>query len=107
MNILADLFELREEPVAILSTLIMSFVDLYRARAAKDSGASQAQAAERFGYKGREFRVRNAWNSRLSAAALTDALDILNRCDRSLKGSGVDGRILLEQTVVRLLRVCA
>lgn len=104
MNILADLFELREEPIAILSTLILSYVDLYRARIARDSGVSQAQVVERFSYRGREFRVRNAFGSRLSTAALREALETLYTCDRRMKSSGVDNKVLLEQTVIRLFQ---
>jgi DNA polymerase-3 subunit delta len=104
MSLLADLFELREAPIAILSTLIMSYVDQYRARIARDSGVSQKGMAERFGYKS-EYRVRNAYGSRLSAAALRQALEALYDCDLRMKSTGIDDKVLLEQTVVRLFRV--
>ncbi|MDL2232905.1 DNA polymerase III subunit delta [Ruminococcaceae bacterium OttesenSCG-928-L11] len=101
-DILHDLFELREQPIAILSTLILSYVDLYRARVAKDAGIQQNEVVERFKYKGREFRVRNAFNSRLSAAALREALEALYTCDRRMKSTGIDDKVLLEQTVTKL-----
>lgn len=107
MEILAGLLELREQPIAILSTLILSYVDLYRARVARDSGSSQAEMTERFGYKGREFRVRSAWGGRLSPAALRSALEALYDCDRKMKSTGIDDKVLLEQTVIRLFRAGA
>jgi DNA polymerase-3 subunit delta len=103
MSLLADLFELREAPIAILATLILSYVDQYRARIARDSGVSQKEMAERFGYTS-EYRVRGAYGSRLSTAALRQALEALYDCDRRMKSTGIDDKILLEQTVVKLMR---
>ena len=105
LEILDDLFYLREQPVAILSALSMSYVDLYRARVAKDNGVSAGQAAAQLGYKGREFRIKNAFSAcaNLSAGFLRQTLEELARCDLRLKSTGLDGRVLLEQTVVRLL----
>lgn len=102
MELLRDLFYLREKPVAILSALVASYVDLYRARVAKDSGKTQADVLAVFNYKGREFRVNKAWNSRLSAPVLRDSLKALLDCERQVKSTSVDGKILLEQVVVRL-----
>jgi DNA polymerase-3 subunit delta len=102
IELLGDLFYLRTEPIMILATLSGSYVDLYRARVAKDSGKTPADVVAAFGYKGREWRVNNAWNSRLSAVALRRGLDILLRCDLDLKSSPVDSTILLERAVVEL-----
>ncbi|MDR2932352.1 MAG: hypothetical protein LBV27_04520, partial [Oscillospiraceae bacterium] len=107
MDILNDLFYLREQPIAILSTLIMAYVDLYRARVARACGAQQSDVVERFSYKGREFRVRNAFNARLDTQALRRCLDALYDCDRKMKSTGVDDKVLLEQTVVRLFMAAA
>ena len=102
MDILSDLFYLREEPIAVLSVLIMAYVDLYRARTAKDIGLSVNDVTALFNYKGREFRIRNAFNSRLSTGELRNCLDNLYECDRKLKSTGVNGKVLLEQTVIKL-----
>ena len=102
MEILRDLFYLREQPIAILSVLGMSYADLYRARVGKDGGKSPADVVAAFGYKGREFRVNNAWNSRLSAGTLRKSLMALLDCDRRMKSTPTDPKILLEQTVIRL-----
>jgi DNA polymerase-3 subunit delta len=107
MEILRDLFYLREQPIAILAVLTMSYTDLYRARAARDSGKTPADVIAAFGYKGREFRVNNAWNSRLSINALRKGLSILLDCDLALKSSPVDSAILLEKAVVELFGIRA
>lgn len=104
METLADLFELREAPIAILSTLIMSYVDLYRARIARDSGVTQRDFMNAFAYKS-EYRAKNAFNGRLQAPALREALTVLCDCDRKLKSTGTDDRVLLEQAVIRLFQI--
>jgi DNA polymerase III, delta subunit len=103
MEILNDLFYLREKPVAILATLILSFVDLYRARTAQREGVPQQELIERLGYRGREFRVRNAFRTPYSAATLHRCLEILYACDLRMKSSGQNDQYLLEQAVAELL----
>lgn len=108
MTILDQLFAQREEPVAILGAMSTAYADLYRAKAASAAGMSADQMAAAFaGYKGKEFRLRNAMRdaSRLSVTALREALDILAETDTALKMSGGDGRVRLEQTVCRLIEV--
>lgn len=102
LEILAGLFYLREQPVAILGWLNTVYVDLYRAAAARAEGKNAADMTRMFGYKS-DYRVRNAFSSRLSAKDLRKALNILLECDSMLKSTGVAANILLEQTVVRLL----
>jgi DNA polymerase-3 subunit delta len=103
MEILHDLFYLREAPIAVLAALITGYVDLYRARAAKDTGVSAPEVVSRFGYKGREFRVNNAFGARISLPALRRSLQLLAECDRAMKSSGADDQVLLERTVVALI----
>jgi len=103
MEILADLFYLREAPIAILATLIMSYADLYRARVAKDQGVPATELATRFGYKGREFRINNAYSTRISLAALRKSLNILTDCDRAMKSTGTNDHTLLEKTTIALI----
>ena len=104
LEILDALFYIREQAVAILAVLAMSFTDLYRARVAKDAGKTPADVVALFGYKGKEFRVTNAFAScsKLPAATLRQMLAVLYSCDRDLKSTVVDDRVLLERAVVRL-----
>ena len=103
MEILSDLFYLREKPVAILATLISSFVDLYRARAARDEGMSPQELIDCLRYRGREWRVRNAFQTPYSAATLRRCLEILYACDVRIKSSAQSDQHLLEQAVAELL----
>ena len=104
MEILANLFYLRESPVAILSVLEMSFVDMYRARAAKNAGKTTEDMAQAFGYKS-SYRVQNAFSVRLSAGQLRKALNTLYDCDLRMKSTGVDDKILLEKAVTELFLI--
>jgi DNA polymerase-3 subunit delta len=102
MELLRDLFYLRTQPIAILATLSGFYSDLYRARVARDSGKIPADVVAAFGYKGREWAVNQAWNSRLSIKALRRGLGVLLACDLALKSSPVDSEILLERAVIEL-----
>lgn len=104
MEILSGLFYLRESPVAILAVLEMSFVDLYRARIARDGGKTADEVARIFGYKS-AFRVQNAFSAKLSAAQLRKALITLYDCDVKMKSTGLDDKILLEKAVTELFLI--
>lgn len=104
-SILDTLLNQKEEPVAILSVLCMGTVDLYRAKVASLGGSRAEDLAKDFNYRGKEFRLRNAARdaARLDIDRLREQLDILYEADRKLKGSRVDGRVVLEQTIVQLM----
>jgi DNA polymerase-3 subunit delta len=100
-EILANLFSLREPPVAIIAVLAMSYADLYRARVAKDEGQTPADVISAFGFRS-DFRVNSAFSARISAGALRQSLALLLDCDLKMKSTGLDDKILLEKTVAEL-----
>lgn len=105
-TLLHQLFVQREEPLAVLGVLSTAYADLYRAKVAVAGGTEAgALAADFKSYKGKEFRLRNAARdaARLSVPALRDSLEILAGADRRLKTGRADERVLLEQTVARLI----
>ena len=104
LAILSDLFYLREEPTVILATLSYTFVDLYRAKIAREAGVDSGRIAEDFGYRGREFRVKNALrdSARYSVEFLRKALSLLEEADYRLKSSRADSRLIVEQAVTEL-----
>jgi DNA polymerase III delta subunit len=106
---LSNLFKLREEPVMILGVLSKAFVDMYRVKAAKEKGVSYTALADAFPstYKGRNFILDNAARdgANYSVTQLKNALSILSDTDRRLKSTNEDGRIVLEELILRLLRV--
>lgn len=106
---LSNLFKLREEPVIILSVLSKAFVDMYRVKAIKEKGVSYSALATDFpsAYKGRTFLLDNAANdaSRYTITQLKNALNILSDADRRLKSTTEDAKIVLEELILRLLRI--
>lgn len=103
--ILDELFLQREEPLSILSALNGTFLDLYRAKAAMLCGKTAEDVAALFSYRGREFRIRNAFRDvpRYSAGTLRGCLKVLSDADLMIKSSRTDGRIAVEQAVARIL----
>ncbi len=94
-----------EEPIAILGALSASYVDMARVRTALESGRPASAAGEYGDYKGKEFRLRNAERNlrSLKPAALRKSLELLLEADMALKGSRLDGRIVLEELIAKLL----
>ncbi len=104
-TILHTLLGQKEEPVSILAVLSNAYADLYRAKAAALAGVPAESLAADFGYRGKEFRLRNAARdcARLSLPLLRESLEVLARADGLLKSSRTDKRIVLEQTTARLI----
>ncbi len=103
MQKLSDLFATRQEPVAILGALSMSFCDLYKAYAVLKEGIPLGEGVRRLGYK-KDFRLKNAMRQagKFSRTYFAKCLEVLRSCDQKLKSSRVQGRIALEECVVEL-----
>lgn len=108
LTLLDDLFFTRVEPMVILYTVAASFVDIYRVLAAKAASVPRMQVAEDFAYpKNRTFVLDNA------AAALKNltneqvqyCFDVLLWTDKSLKSTGANARVVLEEMIVRLIYI--
>ncbi|MBR5441540.1 MAG: DNA polymerase III subunit delta [Clostridia bacterium] len=106
---LGNLFKLREEPIVILSVLAKAFVDMYRVKAIKETGVPYSRLSEDFpsAYKSRGFVLDNAANDGkgYSITQLKNAMDILSDADRRLKSTGEDGKTVIEELILRLLRL--
>ena len=78
---------------------------MYRAKAAAQAGVPAESLAADFGYRGREWRLRNAArdSARLSLSMLRQSLEILAQADGQLKSARTDKRVVLEQTAARLI----
>lgn len=101
------LFYRGEEPIAILGAMAASYIDMYRVKAALESGLTSAAPADYAPeYKGRgSFRLQNAERSsrKLPLSNLGQCLDLLLEADLSLKGSRLEPRLVLEGLISRLL----
>lgn len=98
------LFYLHTEPNMILGALVSSYADTYRAKCAVTAGKKAEYIAEHYNYHKREFNLRNGatYSAKLSLESLRECIEILARADSEIKGSGIDNRIILEQTLVNL-----
>ncbi len=106
-EILNGLFFQNEEPVGILSVLSLAYLDVYRVRAAVQSGLSALEPAKYFNYRGVEFRLERAERicGRFSTSMIRDSLEALFQADTALKSARGSRRILLERLIARLLLI--
>lgn len=105
---LNEIFALREEPIKILGAIVMTYTDMYRVKVAMQQTGSYAALSEVFSaYKGKDFRLKNAAKNAASMSIdqLRQALDELSRADELLKTSKMDGRLVIEELIVRLLMI--
>lgn len=104
LKILDELFYLKVEPIIILSTVSGFYVDMYRTFLGKERGMQLSEIVDDFGYKGRDFVIRNASADikRFDFKRFELSFDALRLADKSLKSFSGDARTVLEQLVVRL-----
>lgn len=105
MLILDTLISMKEEPINILAAIITPYVDMYRAKVYISGGKRAEDAAKDFNYRNKEFRLTNAARSvsKYSMNQLRQFLTVLYDADSMLKSTQVDGRLILEQTITKLL----
>lgn len=106
-GILNNLIALREEPIMILAAISAAYVDMYRVKCAKISGAQAMDVAKHYNYKGKEFRISNASRDcdKMSIEQLRSCVNVLANADVQLKSSSLDGRLVLEEAMVKLLLI--
>lgn len=104
-QVLDLLFYQNEEPVNVLAALSAVYLDLYRVRAAVQSGFSAQEPAKYFDYKKKEFRLRNAERDvrPLSLSMLRGSLNVLLETDVALKSARGNRRIMMDEMIARLL----
>lgn len=106
-SVLDTLFAMKEESVSVLSVISGCYVDMYRAKCAKIAGEPVEDVGNYYNYKGKEFALRNAMRdcTALSVDQLRKSLDVLMLADNALKSTGADKRLILEETLVKLLLI--
>jgi DNA polymerase-3 subunit delta len=102
-----DLFASKVEPIAIIGALSGAYVDMYRAKLAESEGKRAESIAQEFGYGGMAFKLtKGSQNARkMSVSSLRRSLGVLRKADSALKSTAVDGRVIVEQTLARLLEL--
>ncbi len=99
------LFHAAEEPVAILSVLASSYVDMFRVKTAIISGKPYNEPLKYGDYGGRAFRLdkANRTAKSLSIEQIKGSIDVLLEADMSLKGSRMDSRFTMDGVIAKLL----
>ncbi len=107
MRILDELMEQRAEGIVVLSAISSAFIDLYRARVALVNNKRQDNVVQDFNYRGREFVVKNAFNScgKIPLEHLRECLKILRQADLSFKSTRTDSRVIIEKAIIEMLMV--
>ncbi len=101
---LDELMQDKENRGAVLANITASFVDMYRAACARKCGKQIIDVKNDFGYVW-EFKVKNAFrdSSRMSIRRLRECIGILRDTNVKLNSGGGDEKIILEQTVTKML----
>ena len=106
-SILDSLLKQREEPISIMGTIIMSYVDMYRAKIAQAGGHRPEEMMKIFNYGKSDFRLRNGAKnaSKMSVGMLRESLEVLAKADESLKSTSIDQRLILEEAMIKLFLI--
>lgn len=106
-RLLQELLQQKEKPTRILAILAQPYMDMYRVRAAEDSGQPlEAISDYTDDYKGsRSFLVERARRAarRVPTPVLHRHLRLLLEADLALKSSPLDDRVILDSLIARML----
>ncbi len=107
--VLSELREMGERPPLILSVLAGVYIDMFRAKAARNSGKSKQDIVKAWpkAYSRRDFVVDKAMTlqNKYSAEALLHCMDILLSAEQRMKSSGGDENVILDETVAKIFAV--
>lgn len=109
LELLHTLMQGKAEPIDIFAVILMSFVDIYRAKTSLSGGESANYAARFFDYRNKEFRLTNGakFGARLSDAQIRECFDCFSEGDRLLKSTSQNGEMVLERLIVKLSLILA
>lgn len=104
-KILDELMQQKTEGVVLISALSSAFMDLYRAAAAIAASVRENEAADDFGYKGREFVMKNAFRDsrKTNIIHLRNCLKILCNADLECKSTRLDQKIIIQKAIAQML----
>lgn len=105
-TILRTLYDLQSEPIALLGAISSNFIDIYRARIARDTKRTNKDVIDDFSYLPHvKFKVDNAFRicSKYKAEKLRKCLKIMQNADIEMKSSINDKKLILEQAIAEML----
>lgn len=105
-RLLDVLYDQRADEVGILNTMVIPYMDMFRVKMALESGKT-AQDIQAYTPEKRysEYRVKKAQRSLryFAVPTLKECLERLMEADLALKGSPLEGRVVLERLIAQLL----
>lgn len=108
-EVLEELRILGEKPPAVLAALSGTFIDMFRAKAARSAGKTKQDIVKSWprSYARREFVVDKAMvaQQKYSSSALCKCLELLLSAEQSIKGSGANDDVVLDETVAQIFAV--
>ncbi len=109
LELLHNLMLQKAEPIDIFGVILMSFVDVYRAKTAQSGGESATYPAKTFDYRNKEFRLTNGakFGAKLSNEQLRECFDCFAESDKALKSTAQSGELILERLIVQLSLIIA
>lgn len=105
-HILDELFEQRVDPIPVLAALSTAYSEYYCAKAAKNMDIIPQQVAHDFGYSGAKATyAAKKYNDAalMEINKLRSDMQIIFEADVKCKFASVDKRVLLEETVLKLI----
>lgn len=104
--VLDELRTLGEKPAAVLAALSGTFIDMFRAKAARSAGKTKQDMLKAWprAYARRDFVVDKAMaaQQKYSASALCECLELLLSAEQAIKGSGANDEVVLDETVAKI-----
>lgn len=104
-SVLNTLFEMKEEPIVLNSTISSVYIDMYRVKCAKSAGYAFSDVSNYYSYGKREFVLKNASSNcaKLTERQIRASIDEIIAVDVKLKSTAIDKRLLLEELIAKLL----
>lgn len=107
LKLLDNLYDMRVEPMVILSAISSNFVDIYRAMAGLNAGIKLGSLVDMFEYGNRKFALEKASKqcSKFTSLKIKYCLNALVDADRRLKSFSVNDRVVLEELIIKLIYI--
>lgn len=104
-DILDRLYSRQAEPMGLLAVISGAVMDIYRAKAAIAGGVNEKAVVEDYGYRGRDFAVKNAFRDcrSMPIEKLRFCLKTLSDCDRDMKSKRTDSKVMLEEAIAKII----
>lgn len=105
-SLLGELFEQGADPIELLPALSSAYAEYYYAKAAKNMDIIPQQVAADFGYsKGKASFAAKKYNEadKMEMDMLRRNMQIIFEADAKCKSTNIDKKVLMEETVLKLM----